>query len=41
MEYYLDIYENEITKLAGKWMKLEQTIPREVTLTPEDRYGLS
>lgn len=36
--YYEAIEKNEIQKVAHKWMKLEQIIPREVTQTLKHKH---
>jgi hypothetical protein len=40
MEYYLAIKNQNIKKLAGKWMKLEKIILSEVTQTQKDKHGM-
>jgi hypothetical protein len=40
MEYYSAIKNEDILSLAGKWMELENIIPREVTQTQKDMHGM-
>ena len=40
MEYYLAIKNQNIKKLAGKWMKLEKIILSEVTQTQKDIHSM-
>jgi hypothetical protein len=39
-EYYSAIKNEDILTFAGKWMELENIIPREVTQTPKDMHGM-
>ncbi|KAL6030791.1 hypothetical protein STEG23_018581 [Scotinomys teguina] len=40
MEYYAAEKNNDIMKIAGKWMELENVILSEVTQTQKDKYGI-
>ena len=41
MEYYSAVKNNDIMKLAGKWMELEKKIIlSEVTQTQKDMHGI-
>jgi hypothetical protein len=40
MEYYSAIKNEEIMRLANKWMELENIILSEVTQTPKDIHGM-
>ena len=39
-EYYSPIKKNEIMPIVAKWMDLEITIPKEVSLTEKDTYHM-
>lgn len=41
MEYLSFVYKSGITKYAGKWMKLENNIPNEVTWAPKGKSHMS
>ena len=40
MKYYLAIKNNNIMKLAGRWMELEKIILIEVTQTQKDKHDM-
>jgi hypothetical protein len=40
MEHHSTTKNKDIMKFAGKWMVLENIIPREVTLTQKDTHGM-
>jgi hypothetical protein len=40
MEYYSSIKNNEFLKFKGKWMKLENIILSEVTLSENKTHGM-
>ena len=40
MEYYSAVTNNDILKFAGKWTKLEENRPSEVTQTPKGKYTM-
>jgi hypothetical protein len=40
IEYYSTIKNNDIMKLAGKWMELENIILSEVTQSQKNIYGV-
>jgi hypothetical protein len=40
MEYYSAIKNNELMKLLGKWMELENIILSEVTQSQKNKHGM-
>lgn len=41
MEYYFTVKRNEIIKLTGKWIEVENIISCEVILTQKRKYTCS